>query len=342
MSSHSNATEAHGFYYHGVDGGENHAYSGCTLHYSGNTAYSYSTAVATVVPTKGYDRATTADVGSGITIVPFQTISPTTAKHVALLREASPFDIVRVPLMRGARRITPASVRDRLLEWLELTSHGLNTVGNRRQFNDLLEARRTLLERAAGEWAKAMKDKAFAQYESMDVEKIAKEIHARRATEAAKQAKRTRETYRRYLDGKRGKAYLDVVRAVFDDSRDGERRTRMSDGERHLLKKKLGDTGAAFVWLDGDSVRTSRHVAVPLREAKVAMMAWEAGADMRTFKVGAYPVVKYAGSVIQIGCHSIPRANMLALFEAVMGRPFDETRAKSDSAAGCAAGEQVV
>ncbi len=330
MSSHSNATEAHAFYYRGVDRGESHAYSGCTLSYDGDTAYSYSTAVARVIPARGHRKAVTEDVGSGLTLVPCHTISSTTARHVSLLRGASPFGVVRVPIPRGGRSITPESVRDGLLEWLAAASKGLNRADGRRQFNDLLEARRALLERGGADWEKAMGAKAFARYAGMDVAGIAREIHAKRTAEAAKKAKRTRETYRKYLDGKTGAEYLDVVRAVFDHSYGG-RLSRMPENERQLLKRRLGAADSSFVWLDGDLVRTSKHVAVPVREARAAMHAWEAGGDMRTFKVGGYRVVKYTGGVVQIGCHSIPRANVLALFEAVIGRPFDPGRAK----AGC-------
>lgn len=337
MSSHSNATEAHAFYYQGVNNGESHSYSGCSLSYRGDTAYSYSTAVAKVIPTRKYDKPSTDDIGSGLTLVPCYTISSTTAKHVSLLREASPFDLVYVPVPRGGRSITPESIRDRLLEWLESTSKGLNTKANRQQFHDLLEARKTLVERAHAEWAEAMKDKAFDDYLRMDVSAIAKEIQARNRTEAAKQAKRTKETYRRYLDGKTGADYLAVVRAVFDYG-DCGKYSGMSDGERSLLKRKLGDTGAAFVWLDSEGVRTSRNVTVPLDAARVAMKAWQSGRDMRAFKVGPYAIVKYEGGVVQIGCHQIPKANMLALFEAVMGKPFDEERVK----AGCARASQMV
>ncbi len=337
MSSHSNATEAHAFYYQGVDGGEAHSYSGCTLSYRGDTAYSYSTAVAKVIPTRKYERPVTGDVGSGLTLVPCYTISATTAKHVSLLREASPFDVVAVPVSRGGRDITPRSVRDGLLAWLESTAKGLNKKGNRQQFHDLLEARGTLLERAGGEWAEAMRDKAFGKYTGMDVSEIAREIQARNRVEAAKQAQRTKETYRKYLDGKHGEDYLAVVRAVFDwGCRD--KCPGMSEAERGLLQRKLGSTGSAFVWLDEDGVRTSRHVTVPLDAARVAMKAWQSGRDMRAFKVGPYSVVRYEGGEVQIGCHRIPKANMLALFEAVTGRPFDEARAK----AGCASGSQMV
>ena len=69
---------------------------------------------------------------------------------------------------------------------------------------------------------------------------------------------------------------------------------------------------------------TSQRVRVPLREAKAAMRAWALGRDMRTFEVGGYKIVVYQGDTIQIGCHKIPRENMLALYEAVMGRPFPE------------------
>ena len=46
MSSHTNWSMAHDFYYKGVDRGEIHEYCSCSLSYVGRTAISYSTAIA--------------------------------------------------------------------------------------------------------------------------------------------------------------------------------------------------------------------------------------------------------------------------------------------------------
>jgi hypothetical protein len=78
----------------------------------------------------------------------------------------------------------------------------------------------------------------------------------------------------------------------------------------------------AYVWTDGDKIRTSLGVSVSVDEAKVLMKAWAMGKDMRTMKVGWYSILSYTGDVIKIGCHKIPRKNMLALYEVVMGKPF--------------------
>jgi hypothetical protein len=60
------------------------------------------------------------------------------------------------------------------------------------------------------------------------------------------------------------------------------------------------------------------------------MKAWAAGKDMRTARVGAYQIVSYQGATIQIGCHHIPRENMLALYEAVVGKTFPAKQANED------------
>lgn len=82
--------------------------------------------------------------------------------------------------------------------------------------------------------------------------------------------------------------------------------------------------GASFVWPVGDSVKTSRSVVLPASEVRVALRAWALGHDMRAFRIGPYAVVKYQGDVIQIGCHRIPRRNLVALYEVMTGKKFKE------------------
>lgn len=329
MSSHSNASQAHDFYYLGVDEGRSKDYAGCTVSYEGNTAFSYSTAVAKVIPRKGVKPGDvrTSNASAGLTLLSFNSMSATTAQHLSQLESASPFDVVHVPLYRGDRDFTPEMLARRFAEELESYAAGLNKAENRFKFMTLLNSLHRLQQDACEKWAKPLRGRKLRKFDKLDVSKIAEEIKARNRKAATKAAAETRAVFAKYLKDRRGRDYCDFMRSLFDRWFVSPK-YHFTDEQRNLLRKKVcgpdGWNGLAYVWVADDEIRTSRNVAVPVKEAKVAMRLWAAGKDMRTLRVDRYTIVSYQGDTIQIGCHKIPRENMLALYEAVMGKPFPE------------------
>jgi len=329
MSSHSNASQAHDFYYHGVDEGLSKDYSGCTVSYEGNTAFSYSTAVAKVIPRKGVKPGDvrTNNASAGLTLLSFNPMSATTAQHLSQLEGASPFDVVHVPLYRGDRDFTPEMLAKRFAEELESYAARLNRAENRLKFMTLLNSLHRLQRDACEKWARPLRGRALKKFDKLDVSKIAEEIKARNRKAATKAAAETRAVFAKYLKDRRGRDYCDFIRSLFDRWFVSPK-YHFTDEQRNLLRKKVcgpdGWNGLAYVWVADDEIRTSRNVVVPVREAKVAMRLWAAGKDMRKLRVDRYTIVSYQGNTIQIGCHKIPRENMLALYEAVMGKPFPE------------------
>lgn len=333
MSSHTNWSMAHDFYYKGVDRGESHEYRGCSLSYRRNTAISYSTAIAKVVPAKGRK---TKDVRTdapetGLTLVSYYSMSNTTGRHISCVRQASPFECVGVPLGRKFSDFTPEDVAENFLEALDGLVKRLNTVDNRREFARLMACRRRVMELACEEWAKPLRDHKFRKYETLDVEEATKELQARRRKEAARAAAETRVLFAKYLPKAEasGADYCEFVRTVYDVWYHSKK-FPFDHGQRAVFRKKF-DKNAAYVWPVPESgcVRTSRGVSVPLDEAKALLKLWASGRDMRLLKVGVYTIVRYEGDTIQIGCHKIPRENMLALYEAVLGEKFPARKEKA-------------
>lgn len=329
MSNHSNITQAHDFYYCGVDYGERRAYSRCTLNFEGCNALSYSTTIAKVIPAKGVKPK---DVGthkpsSGLTLVSMFSMSPTTARHISDVMGASPFDCVEVPLERGDRDFSPQRLADLFAESLDTYSRGLNRKANRYTFTNLLTSLRRIQTDACDEWAKPLKkDKRLKKYERLDISKAMAEQQARIRKAAAKTATLTKETIAKYVKHRSGADYCEFIRALFDRAYHSMK-YRFTDEQIKILRAQVrggADTwySPAYVWPDDDEIVTSKGVRVPMQEAKVAMRLWALGKDMRTMPVGRYHIVSYEGGTIQIGCHKIPRDNMLALYEAVMGKPF--------------------
>lgn len=322
--SHSNSSMAHEFYYYGVDGGHRKAYRNCTISYDGNVARSYYTAVAKVIPARGRrpSTVTTHEVNSGLTLVSFYPMSSTTASHISLLRYASPFPTVRVPMRMGRGDFSPHDLRDELLEALDDYSQAVNKADSRRAIVELLESRREILNRACEAWAKPLRDRRFRKFETMDLDKAAEELKERNRRAGAKRAAETRKLFAKYLPKAKagGADYCEFVRTLCDRQYFSERFPLGSE-QRAQLRSKLSK-GADYVWPDGDRIRTSRGISVDVNEARVLMRLWALGKDMRKMEIGHYTIVKYEGDTIKIGCHNIPRENMLALYEVLMGEPF--------------------
>lgn len=333
MASHSNTTEAHDFYYLGVNEGRHKEYAGCTVSYQADQAFSYSTVVARVIPTRGLKAGDihTSKPDTGLTLLSYYSMSSTTGRHISNIGSASPFSVVRVPMERGRRDLTPGLVRDGLLEALADYAAGLNKAENRESFVTLLAARKTILDKAAEAWAAPLRDKRFKKFEAIDVSAAAEALKAKRRKAAAKAAAETKALFAKYVNNRGGADYCEFLRVLFDPMYLTDKFPFNAD-QRRILKARL-DRNAAYVWPeDNDTIRTSKGIRVDARQARVLLKAWAMGKDMRTQRIGNYTIVSYTGNTIKIGCHSIPRANMLALYEALVGEPFPEKPAGADGA----------
>lgn len=315
----SHCDMAHDFYYLGVDTGKSTRCQSPRVTYDGCDAYSYSTLVAKVIPRRGRKRPETADTTSGLTLVSFETMTPSTSKHLGHLRSASPFEIVRVPMKYGCGSLYPEDLRDRFISYLESYSNGLSRRDNRDRFLSLWRSRETLLNKACDEWAKPLRDRKFGKYAKIaaDMAGYAKRLAEENRAKAARQAAEMKRIFAKFARGG-AKNYLSFIRDCFDPEIAG----RFTVEQRAKLREKLNG-GNSYVWVDGDEVRTSQHIRVPVKAVKAALHAWSLGHDMRKWTVDRYSVVKYEGDVIQIGCHRIPRENILALYEVLMGKPFE-------------------
>ena len=327
--SHSNRDVAHDFYYHGVDDGKTGRYSKCSISYCGKVACSYSTAVAMVIPAKGFrdSDVTTRRPSTGITLVSLYSMSNTTGRHISYLARASPFRVAIVPMRYGHSDFTPQDMAMQFLMQLTEYADGLNVAENRSSFVRLIDTLKELRETACEAWAKPLRDRRFRKFLAMDVHKIADEIKARNRKAAAKRASETRALYAKYLKNVSGERYCKFMRTLFEDSYECPE-FPFDWYRRRQLRSRL-DKDAAYVWINGDQIRTSMRVSVPVDEARVLLKAWAAGKDMRMMRVSRYTILAYEGDVIKIGCHRIPRANMLALYEAVIGEPFPKKPIKT-------------
>ena len=213
MSSHTNRSVAHDFYYKGVDEGRSVNYRGCSISYSRRVAYSYSTVVAQVIPAKGYrdGDVRTRDPSCGRTLVSFWSMSNTTGRHISRLQHASPFDTIPVPMCRGGGELSPQGLANQFFEELECYAKNLNTKANRETFIQMLNALKRVRDEACEEWAKPLRHARFRRFLSIDVSKEAEAIKARNRLKAAKAAKETRDTIAKYVKDRKGGDYCEFM-----------------------------------------------------------------------------------------------------------------------------------
>lgn len=336
MGSNTNMDMAHYFFYKGV--GERTSKSCKSSHISydadGLRCFSYSTVIAKVIPCRGFADSdiNPSRTRTGLTLVSSNSMTPATAQHISAVMKASPFDVVAVPMVMWGRDLLPRELTVRMLQSLEKLKGRLGRAENRAEFVRLLDVRRELINKACAKWAKPLTNKAFAQYEAVvpEIDRIERERQAQASVRAAAAAaraaaaeKRAEEVRARWLVERKGVDYLNFLRGVFGNAEGPNDPYTFNAADRDVLRRALQSNYLkAYVWIDGDQVRTSKQIRLPVNVARAALKAWAAGKDMRAFKVGDYAVVSYEGDVIQIGCHHIPRQNMIALYEALIRKPF--------------------
>lgn len=328
--SYSAVNVADDYYYRGVEAGETHRYSGQNLSYRGRDAISYSTIIAKVIPAAGFKdcNVTTHDVATAVTLVTMDSMSKTTAKQRRLIIDASPFTVICVPMVRGDVDFSPNGLRDNFLSELASIKE-FNHADVRRRFIDIMTSRKAVINSACALWAKPLRSARFRKYERIlsDLDRYAAKLREKARKAGVKKSAETRATLKKYAGDKRGADYLEFMHAVCDQFYTSEKYP-MTREQARLLKSKFTATGAAYAWTSGDNVRTSKGAWVSVEDVVIALKAWGLGHDMRKFLVGRYSVVKYEGDTIQIGCHRIPRENCIALYEALLGKPFPERKEK--------------
>ena len=66
----------------------------------------------------------------------------------------------------------------------------------------------------------------------------------------------------------------------------------------------------SFVWVNGDAVKTSQGVTLPIREVAVVYKAWRRGKVGEGMHVGPYTIRELTDKYVQIGCHCISMKNI--------------------------------
>ena len=292
MATLTNQQIAHEFFY--SDFQSNNYPSSKNCGYRGDTFKSYATAVARVLTDKN---------GELVCLFSAYTYSTTTAKQLSYLRRACPFTILYVPTEYGIGTIELSDVVYNLFRELD-RCHQLDTgkkpnrlaiIDNYNQIQGILSHFNIVL--------------SDEQVAKLDVYRLFVDSVQVYENELAKRrAKRLEERTAKALEMLNSDNLLDVVESIYSP------KSPLTYAQKVERRNQLNpNSSLSFVWVDGDTYRTSQGVTVSKREGDLLLKLFAAGKLRHGHHIDRYTVLSVCDAFVQIGCHKIPARNLSEL-----------------------------
>lgn len=245
--------------------------------------------------------------GARVLLISDNNFSATTSKHISYLRQACPFNYIRVVMEYGERDITPEQAAERAIKnAVYYSEQKLTQAANRdklfnavNQFNQLRENFKI------GRLKMPAKiEKLIATLQDSEAFKALK---TKQRAADLKRAKKEKSAFEALT---KNKNLCDLARLAYEYGRDD-----ITSEQRSKLQKTLNPRGdLAFVWMDenGD-FKTSKHITIKHDEGAAALKLFKAGKIKHGYKIGCYTVLNIGADIIKIGCHNIPVKNLMEL-----------------------------
>ena len=292
MATLTNQQIAHEFFY--SDFQSNNYPSSKNCGYRGDTFKSYATAVARVLTDKN---------GELVCLFSAYTYSTTTAKQLSYLRRACPFTILYVPTEYGIGTIELSDVVYNLFVELD-RCHQLDTgkkpnrlaiIDNYNQIQGILSHFNIVL--------------SDEQVAKLDVYRLfVDSVQAYEDVLAERRAKRLEERTAKALEMLNSDNLLDVVESIYSP------KSPLTYAQKVERRNQLNpNSSLSFVWVDGDTYRTSQGVTVSKREGDLLLKLFAAGKLRHGHHIDRYTVLSVDSSFVKIGCHKIPARNLSEL-----------------------------
>ncbi len=290
----------HEYFYSGFTSSNYPNYKNCGYH--GDTFKSYATAIARVLPDKNGER---------VCLLSSNTYSTTTAKQLSYVRRACPFTILDVPTRYAHDTITLTGVITDLFKDLAIYhERSTNRKENRVGFMTAYDQLQAVLSHFAVYLTADQLEKLDTYrhfYNSVsDYEKELEERrNARRQERLEKQVAKAQEIMN-------SDNLLDIVKGIY------AKNSPLSYTQKNDLRQALNpDHTLSFVWVDGDTYRTSQGVTVSKREGDLLLKLFAAGKLHHGHKIDRYTVLTVDTNFVKIGCHKIPARNLQELAKAL-------------------------
>lgn len=274
--------------------------------------YSYVTVIAKVVKDTQ---------GNNVCIVSDNTFRNTTARHINAILSACPYNIIRLPQYMGNSDFMPADVVKHIKENLEYYSKAKLTQKHNREglsnYYEMLE--NTLILEDFKNYFKEIKallKEYRTLYESVNDPNKRKELKAIQAQKDKKEQLKLKKQCNGLL---KKYDYLTLVKFAFSDFwlNDFSIDAYNKQKEQKIALQKYFNSNKdyAFIWVDDDKIKTSKHITVDKKEAFTLLHLWEHNKLKKGMKVSYYPVLEYNDKFVKIGCHKIPTQNLKELLK---------------------------
>lgn len=270
-----------------------------SLGYNGDRFFSYSTIIGKKITGKN---------GNDYLLLSDDTFSNTTAKHINDLRQASPLEIVYIPVDYGQNDITIDKAIEDIKHNLDFYNKSKLTLKNNRQsyinyFNML-----SVIDEKIQDIDQALFDQYKPLFEILTNSEKTRELKQK----LQEQEKIKRENLKKQL-----KTYLDqfnicqLAKMVFD-------RNDQTLHDQPDIKKAIKDyidpkNDLAFIWEDSENYKTSKLITIAKKDCQLLIDLYKSGKLKHGFKLGYYTVLEVTSEFLRIGCHKIPVANINCL-----------------------------
>lgn len=225
-------------------------------------------------------------------------MTPTTSKHINDLRRASPLPVIYAAFRYGQHYVKIEDVIKWTFEDMKNAKNaGFNKKENREEFLNAYNSLQQLKK------LKGIKIKGLAPYTRIynNMESYvtaAKSATRRKAAEARAKLEALCKTHN----------ITELARRAYSEYSD----------EARKLRKKINPSGdLAFIWRDGDYIRTSKNISMLFTTAAAAFKKWMAGGLSDGDKIEYYEFKHGApdGLTVRVGCHLMLVKNLLEVFK---------------------------
>lgn len=301
MAIKTNRDVAHHFFYQ--DGYERFRPSWLNCGFNGDTFYSYSTIIAKIVT--GLDN-------QRYTLVSYDSMSPTTGRHISNVASASPYEVIKVPMKYGNSSFDIKWLERRISTNLDTYAESrLSRKENRTEYINYFEMLLDVDEKII-KIAPEVIEKYRPLYDTLINSQSLKDLKRNIAENDCKQRDALRDRLKTYIEFY---SFSQLARIAYDSK--FAHSDNISDSVRSDIKQLLNPhNDCAFVWRTEDgNYATSKGVKMSNQTADAALKRFIAKELRCGDTLDYYTVIAITDKSVKIGCHNIPIENVHDLYE---------------------------
>ena len=286
--------------------------------FKGNVFNSYYTTIGYIYTDKN---------GKKTLLVDNSSMSPTTSKHKNILISACPFDVIYVPFKYGESLLS--YTQNEVVKWLskrfaylikeEMKHKYTYSRKEQREYATDLLGQVNVFMRVTGAKVEGAGKYDLYLSTALNTDTIKKRVAKERALAKAKDIRLQKSIER--LKKKIAKTpFLSLLERYFVTWR-GVVHSKSEEKEKELFIKLWGIDSPSFVYVDkeNNTLHTTQGVTVEISKVVPLLKRWNDKQNMLGVCVDdMYKIISNNDTMVKIGCHNIPTANIKALCEELL------------------------